>query len=176
MAKRVSFSKDHLKIDDILEYKKDLEQSIIYYYLNASHFEKFTFYSKLELTQEKESRLRELDTNCVFMTLSAIESWIRIDYECRVKGRLKDNLSKKLKDIDKKYVKTYKISVDNLCNTYKEYFQGQIFSHIKSSFKLRHWLAHGRYWEPKVGKKYDFNEMYTLAFELDKLLIKSCNQ
>ena len=35
MAKRVSFSNKHLKIDDIVEYKEDLEQSLIFYYANA---------------------------------------------------------------------------------------------------------------------------------------------
>jgi hypothetical protein len=170
MAKRVSFSKKHLKIDDIVEYKEDLEQSLLFYYSNANNFEKFAFYSLSELNQEKKNKLQELENSCIFMLLSSIEAWIRIDYEYRVKNRLKDELSKELKEIDKTYDKTYKISIDKLCDTYKKYFQGQIFSHIKSSFKLRHWFAHGRYWNPKLGKKYDFDEIYSLAFELNKLL------
>jgi len=173
MAKRVSFSKKHLKIDAIMDYKEDSERSLIFYYANANNFEKFNFYSSSELTQEKKSRLEELEVNCVFMLLSSIESWIRIDYENRVKNRLRDELSKELKEIDKEYDKTYKISVDKLCDTYKKYFQGQIFSHIKASFKLRHWLAHGRYWNPKLGKKYDFDEVYNLALQLNRLLSKN---
>ncbi len=169
MAKRVSLSKEHLEINDIVEYKKDLEQSLRYYYLNAGSFKKFASYNTSELNQEKKDRLKELEIGCVFMILSSIESFIRINYEYRVRNRLKDELSKKLKTIDKDYDKAYKISIDKLCDTYKEYYQGKIFSHIKSSFKLRHWLAHGRYWEPKLGKKYDFNELYSLASELDRL-------
>lgn len=170
MAKRVSFSKEHLEVNDIIDYKNDLEASLELYYINANAYVKFTLYSQNELIQEKKDRLSEVNQNCVFMILSGIESWIRIDYETRVKNKLKDSLSRELRNLDKTYDKTYKISIDLLCDIYKKYSQGNIFSLIKSAFKLRHWLAHGRYWIPKIGKKYDFNEMYIIAVELNKLL------
>lgn len=170
MAKRVSFSKEHLVISDIAEYKKDLEESLNLYYKNARLYEKFMLYSQNELTLEKQKRLQELTLNCIFMILSSVESWIRIDYEIRVKNKLKDSLSRKLRDLDKRYDNTYKISINILCDNYKEYFRGNLFSLIKSTFKFRHWLAHGRYWTPKTGKNYDFDEIYTIAEELDNRL------
>ena len=37
---------------------------------------------------------------------------------------------------------------------------------LKGAFKFRHWLAHGRYWDPNLGrKKYDFQSLYALAEE-----------
>lgn len=39
----------------------------------------------------------------------------------------------------------------------------QLISELRGAFKFRHWLAHGRYWEPKLGRKYDFNFVYSLA-------------
>lgn len=38
-----------------------------------------------------------------------------------------------------------------------------IVSDLKDAFKYRHWLAHGRYWEPKLGRKYDYFSVFTLA-------------
>jgi hypothetical protein len=34
---------------------------------------------------------------------------------------------------------------------------------FRGALKLRHWLAHGRYWIPKLGRKYDFADVYLLA-------------
>jgi hypothetical protein len=40
----------------------------------------------------------------------------------------------------------------------------RLISELRGAFKLRHWLAHGRYYEPNLGrKKYDFNFVYSLA-------------
>ncbi len=38
-----------------------------------------------------------------------------------------------------------------------------IVSELIGAFKYRHWLAHGRYWEPKLGSKYDYHSIYTLG-------------
>ena len=46
-------------------------------------------------------------------------------------------------------------------------------SFLKDAFKYRHWLAHGRYWTLKAGKKrYDFYELYNLAAEVDTFPFK----
>ena len=34
---------------------------------------------------------------------------------------------------------------------------------LTGAFRYRHWLAHGRYWVPKLGKKYDYEGVYSLA-------------
>jgi hypothetical protein len=30
-----------------------------------------------------------------------------------------------------------------------------LMGELRGAFKLRHWLAHGRYWQPKLGRTYD---------------------
>jgi hypothetical protein len=45
-----------------------------------------------------------------------------------------------------------------------------VLSEYKSAMKYRHWLAHGRYWEPKFSKKYDFDSIYILADSIVKNL------
>ncbi len=39
----------------------------------------------------------------------------------------------------------------------------QLIGDLKGAFKYRHLLAHGRYWMPKLGKKYDFASLYALV-------------
>jgi hypothetical protein len=39
----------------------------------------------------------------------------------------------------------------------------KVIGDLKGAFKYRHWLAHGRYWEPKLGQKYDYYSVYILA-------------
>jgi len=34
---------------------------------------------------------------------------------------------------------------------------------LRGAFKFRHWLAHGSYWPPKLGRRYDFTFVYSLA-------------
>lgn len=43
-------------------------------------------------------------------------------------------------------------------------------SELITAFKYRHWLAHGRYWEPKLGRIYDYYSLYDLAYEMENLL------
>jgi len=170
MAKKVSLSNEHLEIDEIAEYKNDLLSSIVFYYENATNFDKFKLYTNNEIKNEKKKRLLELELNCIFMVLSSIESLIRIDYETRVRNKQKNSLARDLRELDKNYDKTYKIPINTICDIYKNNSQGELFSFIKSIFKLRHWLAHGRYWTPKIGRKYDFDDIYNIAYELNNLL------
>jgi hypothetical protein len=166
MAKKVSISDEYLTLDYIVEYKNDLEKAIKFYF---KHYEKFPTLKIDEIEQKKKQGLKEIEINAIFMLLSSIEAWIRIDYEYRVRNKLKDNLSRELRKIDKSIDKIYKIPIERLCDVYKEYTTGNLFSELKSVFKLRHWIAHGRYWKLKIGKKYDFDEVYQLANAIDNL-------
>jgi len=173
MAKRVSISEEYLKLDYVVEHKDDLEKAIKSYF---EKYENFPLLTKNEIVNRKKERLRELEINVIFMLLSSIEAWIRIDYEYRVRKRLKDNLSRELRSIDRTFDKIYKISIEKLCDIYKRHTTGSLFSELKSAFKLRHWIAHGRYWNPKIGKKYDFNEVYQLANFTYNFFIKSIDE
>ena len=40
----------------------------------------------------------------------------------------------------------------------------KVIADLKEAFQYRHWLAHGRYWNPRF-RKLDYEEVYTLAEE-----------
>ncbi len=54
---------------------------------------------------------------------------------------------------------------DEILNSWKccSSASDKLIGDLKGAFKFRHWLAHGRYWEPKLGQKYDYESVYVLA-------------
>ena len=44
-----------------------------------------------------------------------------------------------------------------------------IFSNFKDLLNFRHWVAHGRYWDPKLGKYYYTPEE---SYEISEILIE----
>lgn len=164
MAKKVSFSSQNLSIEEIVYYKQDLEKAIRLYYKSYSEYEKFYTYSVDNINEEKSLRLKELELNAVFMLLSSMEALFRIDFNIRVNQKLKDELSKEFRNIYK--TKQSRVSLEeDILNIWQTHFRELklIISEYKSALHYRHWLAHGRYWEPKLGRKYDFDSVYILA-------------
>jgi len=39
-----------------------------------------------------------------------------------------------------------------------------LIGELKGAFRFRHWLAHGRYFQP--GRKYDYRGLYVLAINV----------
>lgn len=164
MAKKVSFSNENLSIEEIAYYKQDLEKAIRLYYKSYNEYEKFYTYSMENINEEKTLRLQELELNVIFMLLSSIEALFRIDFNIRVTRKFKDELSKEFRNIYK--TKRGRVSLEeDILNIWQIHFREIkfIISEYKSALHYRHWLAHGRYWEPKLGRKYDFDSIYILA-------------
>jgi hypothetical protein len=45
-----------------------------------------------------------------------------------------------------------------------------VISDLRGALNYRNWLAHGRYWVAKLGRKYDFFSVLTLAINIQKEL------
>lgn len=171
MAKKFSFSEQNLSIDEIAYYKQDLEKAIRFYYNNYVGNKKFLNYSNNEINEEMRLRLKELEFNAVFMLLSSIEAYFLVDYQIRVEKRLKDKLSREFRSIQKNKQTRVSLEDDILC-AWQKHFVGakEIILRYKSALRFRHWLAHGRYWKPKLGQNYDFDSIYILADTMVKKL------
>lgn len=132
---------------------------------------KFIGYSKEELSIEFKQRMEELDKTSSLTVLSALEASFRIDYLKRCYQKEKDALSRIMREIYKK--KGHHVSLeDDIFDTWKKYYpkSKNMISELLGAFKYRHWLAHGRYWEPKLGRKYDYHYIYALAEQIDNTL------
>ncbi len=172
MGDRVSFSQDDLPFDLVADTYSDTARSIRFYYsapLIETRDPKFVGYSVEEVRQEQNLRLDELDRNSTFNLLAAIEASFRVDFYLRCQDKKKDPLSRDFRDLYKQ--KGDKISFEeDILEVWKLHFPNakKSLSDLKGAFRYRHWLAHGRYWIPKLGKKYDFLAIYLLAQEIEQ--------
>jgi hypothetical protein len=61
---------------------------------------------------------------------------------------------------------------EDILQGWRSYFPADkaVLSQLKGAFNYRHWFAHGRYYTPKLGQKYDFFLVYGLAQVIDQRL------
>jgi hypothetical protein len=174
MGDRISFSRELLRFEEVAASHSDIAKSIRFYYaaqLLEPRDPKFIGYSNPEIRQEQNLRLEDLDRNSVFGLLAALEATFRVDFLLRCHYRKKDDLSRFFREVRR--TKGDKVSFEHdILEGWKSHFASakSLLSELKGAFRLRHWLAHGRWYNPKLGKKYDFSSVYQLAQALDEEL------
>jgi predicted CopG family antitoxin len=125
---------------------------------------KFAGYTVAEINQELEVRLNE---NALLNSLSLIafiEAFFRVDFLHRVEKKKKDPVSRVFRALAKR--KKKRISLDeDIFETWSEHAIGTkaLIGQLRSVFRYRHWLAHGRYWDPKLAQNYDYETLFELA-------------
>ncbi len=171
MARRVSFSESYPEFEDLGEHYNVFVNSMNLYYseLNPSFVSQFRLYTREEVEKEKEGRLEEIDASLALTLLASIEASFRIDYLQRCYRKRKDPLSRNFRELYES--KGSRVSFENeILDGWKEYsdVSPTLLGNIKGAFNYRHWLAHGRYWVPRLGRRYDFSNIFGLALEIDK--------
>ncbi|PCI42773.1 MAG: hypothetical protein COB41_08830 [Proteobacteria bacterium] len=164
--KRVSFSKKNLVLDEIDHYYRNIEASTRLYFSssNPTSDEVFVGRTKTEIEYELEVVSVENENLVALNLLASIEAAFRVDYLQRCYKKKKDSLSLALRTIHD--IKGSHASLeDDIFTAWKDNTSSSsaVISDLKGAFKYRHWLAHGRYWEPKLGKKYDYFSVFILA-------------
>jgi hypothetical protein len=153
-------------IETIAEYHNDVERSLRLYFteVSPSFSMRFLGLRPEEIQAELTARLEETDQRSAFFVLTTLEGFFRVDYERRCRKRMKDPLSRALRAIYK--LREKRVSLDeDIFEAWSENSPElrQLIGQLRAAFRFRHWLAHGRYWVPKLGRKYDFNFVYSLA-------------
>ena len=175
MAKRVRFSCSNLELHDIAQYHADTENALKKYYGIDGQREslpaKFIGYSEEEVYIEFRSRIEELERTSSLTLLSSLEAKLRVDYLKRCYKKEKDSLSKEFRIIYKE--KSHRASLEeDIMETWKKHYPEDklLISELIAALKYRHWLAHGLYWEAKLGRKYDYTYIYDLVEQTDNKL------
>jgi hypothetical protein len=151
----------------IAEYHSDVEHALRLYFnqLSPTFSVRFLGLRPEEILVELNSRLEETDQRSAFFILTLLEAAFRVDYECRCKGRMKDELSRDFRSIWKSRRMRVNLEED-IFEAWDEHSVGsrQLIGELRSAFRFRHWIAHGRYWPPQLGRrKYDFTFVYSRA-------------
>lgn len=155
---------DRDTIVEIAEYHNDVVASLKSFSKTSPSFLS-TRYFGLPLAEVLAARIEETDLRSAFFVLAALEGAFRIDYLYRCQKKLKDDLSRAFRNIYKDREKNASLE-EHIFELWKEKSSApgpRLIGELRGAFNFRHYLAHGRYWEPKLGRKYDFNFMYSLA-------------
>jgi hypothetical protein len=96
--------------------------------------------------------------------MTRIEAAFRIDYRLRCRKKRTDGLSVAFRRLHKTYGERVSLE-DTIFETWRSLHPGtsRLVGELKGAFRFRHWLAHGRHFQPKLGGKYDYQGVYLLA-------------
>ena len=165
MASRVGFRRPPV-LAEIAAHHQDLESSLTLYFSvsSPSYLVRFAEYATSEVGEELGKRLGEVDLTSSLTVLASVEAAFRIDYLQRCYRRGKDPVSRALRDIYKEKQQNASLE-DEILEAWINHSSGarSIIGELRGAFRFRHWLAHGRYWTPKLGRRYDFDDVFILA-------------
>jgi hypothetical protein len=168
MAKKVSFSGENLSLAEAARHHNDTDGALNLFFstVSPSYQMRFAGYKLDEVREELGDRLAELDRTTTMSLLAAVEAAFRIDYLQRCYRRRKDGVSRQFWEIYKEKASRASLE-DEIFEVWKSNTPGsnKLISDLRGAFKFRHWMAHGRYWTPKLGQKYDYLSIYPLAIQ-----------
>lgn len=164
MARVGTYAADIRSLEEIADHHNDVVQALNDYY--AAHpVPRFTAYHPEEIWAELNFRLEEQEKQSSLMVLAYLEARWRKDYGLRCRNKDKDPLSRHLREL--KRTQGNRVSFeDYLLPAWVsfEVMPKNLSSEVRAAFKFRHWLAHGRYWEPDLGRRFDYSYIHQLAF------------
>jgi hypothetical protein len=154
-------------IEAIAEYHNDVERSLRLFFSEHSPSFNVQFFglTAAEIRNQLNARLEETGERSAFFVLTSLEAAFKVDYESRCRKRMKDPLSRRFREMYKQR-EMRRVRLENdIFEAWKEHKPETraLIAEVKSAFRFRDWLAHGRYWTPRLGRKYDFNFIYSLA-------------
>jgi hypothetical protein len=154
-------------MDELASYHRDIVASLHLYFnpFAPTFAAQFVGRPPDEVRQELDSRLDESDVRSAFVVLTSLEASFRIDFDFRCRRRLKDGLSIHFREVEKTRKSMVRLDEDILegWKRYEPLASSRLISELRGAFKFRHWLAHGRYWTPKHGRKYDLDYVHLMA-------------
>lgn len=168
MARRVGFSGLHPLLADIADHHQDLLASLRLYFNESSpeFTARFAGYIRSEVSTELSLRIDEIDMSSSLAVLTSLEATFRIDYLQRCYMKDKSPISRHFRGIYRR--KRQRASLEDDIFAGWVSLEGRyrpLIGELRGAFRFRHWLAHGRYWTPKLGRRYDYSDVFTLGEE-----------
>jgi len=173
VAKRVALSTANPTADDVATHHAIMEAAVHLYYTEASpdFATRFAFYSEEEIRAERDGNLYQAGAASAMMVLASIEAAFQTEFLRRCDARQKDQLSRELRELYQDKGQRVSLS-DDLLPAWKGHgaLTERLTGNIRNALGYRNWLAHGRYYDPKLGREYDFADVYDLASEVKEAL------
>jgi|WetSurMetagenome_2_1015567.scaffolds.fasta_scaffold25643_4 hypothetical protein len=137
---------------------------------------KYFGYTQNEIDHLFDFQRDELDYLAMLNLMASAEAAVRIDYDERVRNKGKNAISLQFRKINKALAKkkaNVRLEEDVLdiwsANVHKA---RKPVSDFKGALGLRHWLAHGRWWEnPRMGRRrYTPGDVFDIANKLLRIV------
>jgi hypothetical protein len=166
----VSIRLKQIELDEIDAYYRDMEGALNLYFSEVSPAfdSRFRGYLWEEVISERRRRNDELEVTCAMTLLAKVEASFRVDYLVRCRTRRRDPITRRLRTVYK--LKAHEASLEkDILEAWKETCPqfSKVVGQLRGALHYRHWIAHGRYWEPKLARReYDYLSVYTLAQEV----------
>jgi len=128
---------------------------------HAEHADpKFTGWSLAEIEEHFDTILTEVDHQISLSLLAAAEAAIRVDFFRRVQERGKDAVSRRLRSLPLldagRGDRNLRVRLDDILSVWASEVPAckSALARFRGALNYRHWLAHGRFWKPKLGMRY----------------------
>ena len=121
-----------------------------------------------ELIEFFDGQRDELKSTTMLSLLAASEAALRVDYLVRVMNRKKDEISRKLcRALQATRAESWLGRTDpgRLEDTLHPGDEAG-YRRVHRGVRLRHWLAHGRYWKPRLGQDFDPQDVLEILSRL----------
>lgn len=129
------------------------------------HEAQFFGYTREEVEQFFDWQRAQLELLAMLQILATTEAIIRLEISMRITKRRKDELSRRLRELGRDGIG--KIRLDSVLDAMKDTgCSPKVVGAFRSALNLRHWIAHGRYWVPKLGRRYSPGDILDIASEL----------
>jgi hypothetical protein len=161
----------NLTLEELAGYHREVVGSLRLYFSRADPTVAMQFPNRSQ-DEVLKARLGESDLRSALALLIGIEARFRVDFNSRCRKRLKDDLSRYFREVEKR---GDRVRLDeDIIEGWKSHTNASpsAISELRGAFNFRHRLAHGRYWSPKLGRKYDFDSVRTLAEAIERFPFK----
>jgi hypothetical protein len=130
---------------------------------SRAHESRFIGLTGPEVKEFFDAQRNQLERLTMFELLATTEGILRIEFKGRVAARRKDSLSRRFREIHKANGDKVRLDEDILGSMKEEGVGANVIAAFRGTLKLRHWLAHGRHWHPKLGRGYALGDVFDIA-------------
>jgi hypothetical protein len=168
----ISLSEEEIPVESIMNWYEDQLEAIkdfknkivdaVIYSKPINFNSKFIAFTLEELDTYFINSVDELEHLVCFNLIAATEARLRVDFINRVRRKDKSTVGRTFRELHKK--RKNKISLEeHIIETWKSETDETMFSDFLGILNYRHWMAHGRYWKPKLGRTYPVNTAYRIS-------------
>lgn len=135
-----------------------------------AHQIQFVGLTTVEIADFFDTQRTQLELLTMFELLAVTEATLRLEFQSRVRLRKKDSLSRRFRRLNREAGGRVRLDEEILDALGSEGLPPSLIGDFCGTLGLRNWLAHGRYWHPKPGRRYTPADLFDTASALLKAI------